>query len=100
MEHGQIGKPVYRKVISGDLSDNEVLAENVDYFIRAYGSGTVSGSIYRVIPFYEYYQGNSNILTARLYADTHRIQISIYSGGIAQTNKNCNIIIEYTKTTD
>ena len=92
------GKPIYRKVVTGNLNHDAVLQSNVDTFINARGTGYLS-TLDRCIPYYEVYGGQVFQLTVVKNASNQLILMSM-SQGAATTAVNCYIVIEYTKTTD
>ena len=93
-----LGKPLYRNVIAGNIADNTTLVSNVDILLDAKGSGDIN-SVYRTIPYYEVW----NNLTFTLMVNktlSNEIKTVVFKAGEPTTASNCNIVLEYTKTTD
>lgn len=90
------GKPLYRKSFIGSYTNDDVLIENIDTLVNAYGTMLIQG-IDRLIPYYEYY--NSKHYTARLQLLNNKISILALSASTGVTTSG-KFTIEYTKTTD
>lgn len=90
------GKPIYRKVISGEKTGGDILATGVDTLVSA--NGTIAVSSYpRLIPYFEMYMNAVYIGTIGL--DNNSVKVSITEAGQTAT-RDCEITLEYTKTTD
>lgn len=91
-------KPLYRNVIKGNIADNITLVSNVDTLVDAKGTGDIN-SIYRTIPYYEVFDGVVFALMVNKNF-SNEIKTVAYLAGQPVTAPNCNIVLEYTKTTD
>ena len=91
------GKPIYRKVISGTYNDNATILSNVSTLISVSGTGDVGTGLTRIIPYYEYYNGQT--YACRLNFQSNSIKIEGKSSSVAH-NATVKLVLEYTKTTD
>lgn len=94
------GKPLYQKTINGTVSDGGELASNVDTLVNIYGQGSHTGSsIWRVVPYYEYWNGYNFILTANKLRNSSSV---VLSSRLQDNNVSAelDVTLEYTKTTD
>ena len=92
------GKPLYRRLIMGDIADNATLVSNVDTLVSAEGTGDIN-SIYRVVPYYEIWGDKVySLLVNKNFSN--EIKTVIYRAGEPSTAPNCKIVLKYTKTTD
>lgn len=87
-------KPIYRKYISGSITDGDTLVSGVDTFINAFGVMHIA-SVGRLIPYYEYFQGASYGATVRKVGTN--ITASILSNGSSSSAGQSNLFIDYTK---
>lgn len=87
-------KPIYRKYISGSITDGDTLVSGVDTFINAFGVMYIA-SVGRLIPYYEYFQGASYGATIRKVGTN--ITASILSNGSSSSAGQSNLFIDYTK---
>ena len=92
------GKPLYRKVITGNIAHDTVLQSDVELLLDCKGMGLISG-VYRSIPFYEIYGGEVYQLKP-IKNMSNQVLLMVFSEGKGTTALGCSIIIEYTKTTD
>lgn len=90
-----LGKPLYRKVITGTKNHNDTLISNVSKLINSYGTGS-SGYNKRTLPYYEYY--NNTKYAINVYQNGSDIKTEIALGSNSSTS--INVTLEYTKTTD
>lgn len=93
-----MGKPLYRKVFTGNISKDTILISNVDTLTDVKGTGVLSG-VHRVIPFYQFYNDKEYILTIEK-KDTNEVVLIAYEKDNASVSYNSNITLEYTKITD
>ena len=87
-------KPIYRKYISGSITDGDTLVSGVDTFISAFGVVYIA-SVGRLIPYYEYFQGASYGATVRKVGTN--ITASILSNNSSSSAGQSNLFIDYTK---
>lgn len=93
-----LGKPLYRKVITGNIADDTTLVSNVAVLLDAKGSGDVN-MIHRVLPYYEVWDNQVySLMVNKKYPN--EVKTVIFKAGEPTTAPNCNIVLEYTKTTD
>lgn len=92
------GKPLYRRVFTGSIQHNDILISNIDTLINCYGTGLLA-SRYRLVGFFTLSSGNIYSFTFAK-TPTNEVIADIYEGGSSSTATNCNITLEYTKTTD
>ena len=90
------GKTIYRKVITGSIAHDDTLMSNIDTFINAYGSGFVSNR-YRIAGFC-LYLNNALYTMAFCKNSSNQIKAEIYNNNATTTATNCNIVLEYTKS--
>lgn len=95
------GKPVYRKVISTDTPSvitNQIIgtvSNDIEFLVNIYGY--LRDSEEKMMPFNGNY-GDGTAYRASVYVDkTGNVYCIV---GTEYTNKNCYIVVEYTKTTD
>lgn len=93
------GKPIYRKVLNGSISNTTTVLSGVDTLVYFGGSATVFNTR-RTLPYYEIYNNLSYGFTIQSQTNTNTWQTVIYAQGNGATASNCNIVLEYTKTTD
>ena len=93
-----LGKPLYRKVITGNIADGTTLVSNVDVLVDAKGTGDLN-EIYRTIPYYEVWDSKVYALMVNKNL-SNEVKTVAFKYGEATTAKNCNIVLEYTKATD
>ena len=91
------GKPVYQKTFIGNIESGTVILSNINALLDARGSGLISG-VYRVIPYFEIYNSKNYGLTVS--KNGSEVVLSAIHGSTSSTAYDCNIILEYTKTTD
>ena len=104
------GKPIYRKVVpftvdtTANLKDIDLGISNLKYVIKCTGS-LISGNSVRLIPQFYYNNGNLDnqftIVIYSVYTDTGKARL-LYGNWLKSyaNATNCNLFIEYTKTTD
>lgn len=89
------GKPIYRKVIQGTLSNNNITISNA-YIIKVYGFVQARYGQWWPMPGLYSDSGYNNFY----YLNSDRNQITIDYNGYYDTSSQYEIIVEYTKTTD
>lgn len=92
------GKPLYRKVVIGNLANGNTLISNVDRILKLHGNCKFSEDTWlRSIPFAD---TSSSIVNAQKNPNTNDLIIAIVVGGKSSSIIDAQIILEYTKTTD
>ena len=93
------GKPIYRKVYSGNIANGTTLFTNVDAIINISGYGFLGDTSRKVI-----LNGIAADVPSTLFSCffdlNNTIEFYAKYGGNTTTAYNSNIILEYTKTTD
>ena len=93
-------KTIYKKTFTGSIADATILLSNVDVVINCYGTGSVVSGTVQQVPYLEIYNNLNYMLKCVYSTSTHNVTFAALSGGTPVTATNCNITIEYTKTTD
>ena len=90
------GKPIYQKTFTGTYSNGATLLSNVDKMIRVEGQVFI-GDMYRLVPYYEVYNGQNYIGVVRVYKNNVTTDFKVAGSGVSAL---IDITIRYTKTTD
>lgn len=90
-------KPIYQVVLTGTINDSSILLQNVDTLVNAYGTVYMNGNT-RPINYYELYNNLQYFWNLRL--NSNKLYMACVVAGQPYNPTNCNITLEYTKTTD
>lgn len=92
-------KPIYRKVIRGNYSDQDIVAENVDVLIDQ-GGEVLIGSTCRLLPYFLLYNNTVYRTCVEHIANSNNITLNIIRADNRVENTPCNFWIEYTKVNE
>lgn len=91
------GKPVYRQTILGNVNNGQVLKENVDTLVDAYGTVYMNANT-RPINYFEYYNNHQYFWNVKLNAN--KLYMACVVAEEPYNPTDAKITLEYTKTTD
>ena len=91
------GKAIYKKICTGTIQDATVLISNVKMLMKVYGDANINGQR-RPMMYYEQFNNLQYFLQVRV--ENNNVKLACVAAGQPFTPTECNIILEYTKTTD
>lgn len=98
--YSEDNKPVYRKLFTGTLSNNDVLASDVAKYYGVNGFAVIISGTGNSMPYYEYSPSGVYEATVNFSIASQQLRFVAYSAGQALSNVVVEFYIEYTKSTD